>query len=90
MSARRCETCVYKAKQESEYPCVSCSENAVDHYKMMTNGERIRQMSDKELAEFLENFKDCEHCAFSEKECCKKPCSSGIKKWIQSESEGRQ
>ena len=51
----------------------------------MTNGDRIRQMSNKELAEVLNDV--CNHCIFAEvdlKECSLK-CIEGIKAYLESE-----
>jgi hypothetical protein len=52
-----------------------------------TNADRIRNMSDKELAEWID--KDiCGHCAYElESLCMKEPCTNGILKWLQSEAE---
>lgn len=36
--------------------CIGCKQNSVDKYKRMTQADRIRSMSDEELAEFLANF----------------------------------
>ena len=36
--------------------CNGCKQNAVDNYKRMTNADRIRSMSDEELAEFIEQI----------------------------------
>ena len=34
--------------------CIGCKHNSVDKYKRMTQADRIRSMSDEELAEFIE------------------------------------
>ena len=48
-----CKGCAYYFRGEHEEPCVKCTQNASDNYKRMTNADRIRSMSDEELAEFL-------------------------------------
>lgn len=52
-----------------------------------TNADRIRHMSDKELAEFLANITHCEdcrddHCCFSDE-----TCKQNHLNWLQSEAE---
>ena len=53
----------------------------------MTNGDRIRQMSNEELAEVMSD--GCSHCIFEEKELreCSLKCKSGIKAYLESEEE---
>ena len=45
-----CKGCAYVSRGEHEIPCVKCAQNASDNYKRMTNADRIRSMSDEELA----------------------------------------
>ena len=49
-----CKGCAYVSRGEHEAPCVKCVQNASDNYKIMTNADRIRTMSDEELADFIE------------------------------------
>ena len=49
-----CKGCAYVYVGEHEMPCVKCVQNASDNYKRMTNADRIRTMSDEELADFIE------------------------------------
>ena len=49
-----CKGCAYVSRGEHEIPCVKCAQNASDNYKRMTNADRIRSMSDEELADFIE------------------------------------
>lgn len=53
----------------------------------MTNGDKIRSMSDVELAKFIRNNDDCECCAFvfASGDCNSNFCAVGIKKWLESE-----
>ena len=49
----------------------------------MTNVERIRNMTDEELSEFLINFDMCIVCQVK---CTKEyPCNKGILAWLQKE-----
>ena len=49
-----CKGCAYVSRGEHEEPCAKCAQNASDNYKRMTNADRIRAMSDEELADFIE------------------------------------
>ena len=52
-----CNKCKYDSKESNEFPCVECSHNrVVDYYEPQTNADRIRNMSDEELAEWLHNI----------------------------------
>lgn len=97
-----CKGCAYVSRGEHEAPCIKCTQNASDNYKRMNNADRIRSMSDDELAEFLadpEIFSPCKNCDFhldTTNDDCKAPygwiCTKGyaaalIKKWLQSEVE---
>ena len=57
----------------------------------MTNGDRIRQMSDKELAMLFDRIRyDCEGCpAFTECESGEKfiSCTATMLEWLKSEEE---
>ena len=56
-----------------------------------TNADRIRSMTDEELAEFFEKLEVvCDMCAFKVGCCNIAPdnCKSGLLKWLQSEVEG--
>ena len=60
----------------------------IDHAKTMTNADRIRAMSDEELAEFLDSTEICdghplENCALANI-----PCKECILKWLQQPAEG--
>ncbi len=48
-----CKLCKYENCSMESKECMGCKQNAVDKYKKMTQGDRIRSMSDEELAEFL-------------------------------------
>lgn len=50
-----------------------------------SNADRIRQMTDEELAEFLRNFDMCIVCQVK---CNKEyPCNKGIMEWLKKEVE---
>lgn len=54
--------------------------------KPMTNGDRIRAMSDEELAEFLNRVKQpCDNCqlAVVEGACTETLCDDAMEKWLK-------
>ena len=51
-----CKLCKYESFSAESKECLGCKQNAVDKYKKMTQGDRIRAMSDEELAEWIHNI----------------------------------
>ena len=51
----------------------------------MTNGDRIRQMSNEELANIMIDY--CDWCIHSYAENCEHTCIKGIKAYLESEEE---
>ena len=71
----------------------------IDHEKPMRNADKIRAMSDEELAEFLTHINptNCQDCAFSHGWRCQpdrddysdfEKCKEGRKRWLQQPAEG--
>lgn len=61
-----------------------------DNDNKPTNADRIRNMSDEELAEWINTKNMCEQCANyyePDSECMGEPCASNILRWLQSEAE---
>ena len=86
-----CKLCKYEKCSMESKECMGCKQNAVDKYTRMTQADRIRSMSDEELAEIIgilaESNEDCAKCpAVSDKFLCK-TCKEGILEWLQSEVE---
>ena len=56
---------------------------------MTTNRERINNMSNEELAEFFEEYSDCDRCPFKYKECSEGEvrCKYILLQWLEQESE---
>ena len=55
-----------------------------------THADKIRNMSDEELAEWINTKSTCEQCAYEPENLCIKPrttCTNGILQWLQSEAE---
>ena len=54
----------------------------------MTNGDRIRQMSNEELAKIFVKSDTCEICIYNAHiSCLHKDCEGGIKAYLESEVE---
>ena len=85
-----CKLCKYENCSMESKECIGCKQNAVDKYTRMTNADRIRTMSDEELAEFIEQIStdSMEAISFGTKEyeeiCEHKETTL---KWLQSEVE---
>lgn len=62
---------------------------SIDCYmdKPHTNADRIRSMSDEELADFLCRYFTCEYECAARTENCMRDCGGAVIKWIQSEAE---
>lgn len=58
--------------------------------KILTNADRIRAMSEKELAEMLKDYKDCgKNCIMSNEKHCFQICETALTllKWLQQPAE---
>ena len=53
----------------------------------MTNGDKIRKMSDEELAEFIDSHVPCFEFCMCDHYICKEKCKEGKEKWLKSEAE---
>ena len=54
-----CVGCKYEHEDEASPHCDKCTQNSTDKYTPASNADRIRGMTDEELAEFLSNIRDC-------------------------------
>lgn len=89
-----CDKCKSVGKDRTEFPCSRCIHNAIDHYKPMTNADRIRNMTDEELAEFIDRLTSTclvDALGVEVEDCGKKECKQckiefgSIKEWLQAE-----
>ena len=69
-----CVGCKYEKESPDSKYCLGCKQNAIDKYAPMTNADKIRNMSDEELAEFLSD-----ECGFSNRRWIE---------WLKSEVKG--
>ncbi len=56
----------------------------------MTNADRIRAMTDEELADYICYRENCSHCEYNNKGICEspiknKPCKAFILYWLKQE-----
>lgn len=76
-----CDKCRYSSKSENEYPCNKCVHSATDKFEPKTNADKIRAMSDEELAEWLTRITDDAQLD------AKTKCNYQWADWLQSEAE---
>lgn len=87
--------CCGRTIPEGWHICLLCEgENEVQHFRpqippIRTNGDKIRAMSDSELANMLSSiiwicnyFDSCEKCPLAETENCR---ADGVKQWLKQE-----
>ena len=75
--------CQHNSNSRDDEPCCRCDSR-------QTNADRIRNMSDEELAEFLAYNAYCEECYVEKDDSCCYPdgtCKQKHLDWLQSEAE---
>lgn len=91
-----CDKCKDHLKDATQFPCNKCIHSATEHFRPMTNADRIRSMSDDELAEFMASIKSGHDLSFGDyinfdngEFLCSinKPVKYKIHEWLQSEAE---
>lgn len=67
--------------------CAGCMNDSSKRRAGMTNGDKIRAMTDEELAEFLDDVAGCGVCVLNGRGNCRHKCDciQYIKKWIKQE-----
>lgn len=83
----KCEKCKHKTRRGWEYPCSICDvayNGEESKFEPKTNADRIRNMSDEELAEFLHEYSNhtCLYC-----KDCGVSCKKQNLEWLQKECE---
>lgn len=80
-----CHTCKKNAEKCNVWH--NCGSDCPKHEaKVITNADRIRSMSDEELAEFLLHFQYCTICDEQLEMYCTEECTKNIVAWLQSEA----
>lgn len=87
-----CDDCVYISRPSYAYPCSKCDMKEwsplcmYERKERLTNADRIRAMSNEELACFLLMKVNNEKCYnICHGSCTGTDCVSGIVKWLNSE-----
>jgi hypothetical protein len=82
--------------KETDEQCVRCKGNcgfigitgmwACQGFIPLTNADRIRSMTDEELAMFFQHIADCETCFVYKNECGREgyPCNQRFLEWLKS------
>ena len=86
-----CKGCKYEKCSMESKECMGCKQNAVDKYKRMTQADRIRSMSDEELAEFIRELNECCLAGEGMVDCSNNTdcidCKGVVLEWLQQEVE---
>lgn len=83
-----CSGCKYEHLKGSEKPCCDCANMYMDKYEPITNADRVRNMSDEELLDFICSIETYEEGSV-------KTIGNGVsmhtvtevREWLQSEAE---
>jgi len=89
-----CKGCRYERENADSIYCQGCKQSAVDKYEKRTNADRIREMTNEELAEFLFKVNNAyvQPCMTGETDCKwedypthDKGCKDCFKEWLEME-----
>lgn len=77
-----CPHCVF---EKTEANCRGCFEGSHYKPKPITNADRIRAMTDEELAEFITNTDFCELLCLVDSVCKDGRCDKKLLDWLREE-----
>ena len=99
----RCETCMTNPVHPDKKCCFNCARSGTNcevwhncgedcpgwDRKVVTNADRIRAMTDEELAKFIPNWSYTDACKCGEKPYvdCNNECEKGVSEWLQQPAE---
>ena len=88
MNGSGCKNCPVNPCHTLYYRGSYCCEQRAKHGlgDPMTNADRIRSMTDEELADFFYGIRECSVCAYNYEDRCVR-CSDGIFKWLKKPAE---
>lgn len=73
--------CKHNSNLRDNEPCCRCDSR-------QTHANRIRNMSDEELAEWINTKNTCDQCAYEpDRLCMKETYANGVLQWLQSKAE---
>lgn len=83
-----CSGCKYEHLKGSEKPCCDCANMYMDKYEPITNADRIRNMSDEELLDFICSIETYEEGSVKTIENgVSMHTVTEVREWLQSEAE---
>ena len=97
-----CVGCKYENESAESIHCQGCTQNAIDKYARKTNADRIREMTDEELAAvimenschciedlipFCKNKKRCSEIMENGEAIPDEMCKKCLMEWLQKEAE---
>ena len=97
-NCKNCHSLCIHAGKDRKFVCINGVSCKITTGKSQANADRIRSMSDEELAEFLTHINptNCQDCAFSHGWRCQpdrddysdfEKCKEGRKRWLQQSAE---
>jgi predicted nucleic-acid-binding Zn-ribbon protein len=88
-----CQSCMNQRTDKCPYCVKKYGDHSVyrnyEKQEVITNGDKIRQMTDKELAKFISED-ECLHCighSVMSDGCLETHCDTGVMAWLQKEAE---
>jgi hypothetical protein len=78
-----CVGCKYEHEDEASPHCDKCTQNSTDKYMPVSNADRIRGMSDEELARWLVDATVCERVCHEDEYCHGNECVKLVTEWLQ-------
>lgn len=83
-----CSGCKYEHLKGSEKPCCDCANMHMDKYEPITNADRIRNMSDEELLDFICSIETYDEGSVKTIENgVSMHTVTEVREWLQSEAE---
>lgn len=83
-----CRICKHNYKMPGDEPRCNRMCDGESDFEAITKADKIRSMSDEELAEFFEKYGNCDLCPLNIEECLAgKGCKNGFLQYLQSEAE---
>lgn len=83
-----CSGCKYEHLKGSEKPCCDCANMYMDKYEPITNADRIRNMSDEELLDFICSIETYDEGSVKTIENgVSMHTVTEVREWLQSEAE---
>jgi hypothetical protein len=87
-----CESCRWMNEDETGPHCQNCVHNAKDNYQPMSNHDRLRTMTARELAQWLDQSRLClgEECPEHDIPSDCEDCADRIEEWLSQPVENQR